>query len=969
MAPIRSSEITALITSKINIAEFYTEYFGGNFRFDKNQKCLFHEDHDPSLKIMPSGAFKCHSSACGASGGGPIKFYSLYASVSYDQAQHDMYSKYVEPLVPQNVVDSMIRRLKERPEHIERLIKERGWSKAIIDDTGLGWTEDGERLAIPVYNRYNLPICVYYYNVFNTKGYPKVQPARSKNYGMKVAVLWPNKVLMQSDDILMCAGQGDTLLALTMGFPAVTLGSESWSIRAEDLPLLKGKTVNIVYDQDKAGKLGARKIADQIMLSGITDHVKIVNLPITDEKHTDLTDWVLREDGDRKALIKAISGTEFYKPPAPTLVGSRRMALERNEKGEDVFPFIPLQDLRQEGNFRRVARFEAQVVSKATSTFRTPKVVMVRCQSPKKKCHEGKCSCPLVNEPGFECSYELNEQDPYTLRLMEETARGQDSVIREMIGINRSCSIEILTLQTHAVTKILLAPVTDYGSDVRHDFEALQIVGYFFGLNIRLNVPYLFQGWADKHHKDSSNVMMIILAEPVASTLDAFDITDSVVDMLSPFKVSTEVDLFQHLMDYYTHMGQSVTNIRQRPMGHMACDLVFHSPSAFEFCHDYVNKGSLEALLLGDPRTGKGEMAKGLHRYYEHGECVSGGSISFMNFVGGIKNLKTFRGLCWGRMVANHRSTMIVDEMANIDLDLMGNLSEIRSDAVARVDKDGLHQSAPANVGIIWISNPREDRMMYQFSFGVQAMQKLVGRPEDIARFDYVCGLASGEVPSSVINTNGRERVEHRFTKKQCHELILWIKSRKISEIQFTNSCEKYILEQAMDFGKIYTRHRVPLVQAENIRVKIARVATAIAGKTFSTDYTNTKLLVTEACAKAAVTFLHKLYESPTLSYRFYSKVRNSFDNLDEEKVRKVIMANIMGKTSLKKFCEMFLFQEQITFNDLVLWFDLDKMEAQYFLNALSQNHCLFKKYNWYGKSHAFIKLIKKMYEKEVEVE
>jgi len=66
-----------------------------------------------------------------------------------------------------------------------------------------------------------------------------------------------------------------------------------------------------------------------------------------------------------------------------------------------------------------------------------------------------------------------------------------------------------------------------------------------------------------------------------------------------------------------------------------------------------------------------------------------------------------------------------------------------------------------------------------------------------------------------------------------------------------------------------------PLIQGQNIRMKIARLAVAIAARTFSTDPTYTKVIVTKLHVQSAVEFLDYIYGLEGFGYREISDLAN----------------------------------------------------------------------------------------------
>lgn len=75
------------------------------------------------------------------------------------------------------------------------------------------------------------------------------------------------------------------------------------------------------------------------------------------------------------------------------------------------------------------------------------------------------------------------------------------------------------------------------------------------------------------------------------------------------------------------------------------------------------------------------------------------------------------------------------------------------------------------------------------------------------------------------------------------------------------------------------------MVQAENIRIKLAKIAVAIATRVYSTDETGELVMVTPAHVHAACEFIDMCYAKPSMSYDTFSDVvhtRNTIESLGE---------------------------------------------------------------------------------------
>lgn len=224
-------------------------------------------------------------------------------------------------------------------------------------------------------------------------------------------------------------------------------------------------------------------------------------------------------------------------------------------------------------------------------------------------------------------------------------------------------------------------------------------------------------------------------------------------------------------------------------------------------------------------------------------------------------------------------------------------MSDVRSSGIAKLTK--IQQEVThARTRLIWLGNPRNTRMS-EYTYGVQALSPLIGNAEDIARFDLAMSVRSGEVPSSEINkrhTTG----EPSYSSELAGMLVRWVWSRTPEQITFARGSERIIYKSAQEMGKRYVDDP-PLIQAANVRIKIARVAVALAARLFSTDAEAQRIIVLPAHVQDAVAFIDRLYDMPGFGYGERSREQRS--DAREAKVQRNRMHNYLkSKKALTKF-------------------------------------------------------------------
>ena len=949
------------ISSHINPLEFYKGEFGAGFEFGQNVICPFHKDTDPSMHVYEAGNFKCFG--CDAKGGGAVKFYELKycnGSDSWAKAMIDMHERYIGPLVSEERIAQYENNLAGDADAIERIHEARGIRYSTLKYYRCGLDEKGKMLTIPYQSPYGLWTNMAYLNVFKDtdikqRSWNLVVNKDGNKHRFDAGRVWPAGVVCSNNDVFMFEGYYDALLALSLEVAGVTIGGASQRIKGADYPLFSGKRVNIVYDKDGAGRTGAAKIAHQLARQKLGKEIRIIELP--GEDGVDFADWVLKGGGSKEKLIELVKSTEPYELPYVDSLPDMQRELVKQDKDIKILTYRKARS----DTYNEMYRMEALVVGKDTNCITLPNVVKVSCPGAGGK----NCRCVINDSPLGSCDIEIDITNPVIANFVGMSKQSFRQEMKSYLGMSARCPIDCQVVRSYSATWLYVGEPLSYeaessGEDSGDQGPALCIN------NVNANSIYVFKGYTVTHPKTGVQFPLLYEALPTATELDTFRATDAVCGLLEPFKMIGKEDLWEGFMSYYDHLSRTVTGIWGRPLTHMAADLVFFSPVSFYFQGQYIRKGSLDVVIFGDTRCGKGAISEGLHRFYEAGEVISGENCSMMNLLGGIKRESTFSGVAWGRLALRHRDTVIIDEMSGIDKDEIGRLSRIRSEGIANVDKYGHHQSANANVGILWLTNPRDSgRLLRTYNYGLEAMYSLQPKTEDLARFDYAHAVAVGEVPSSVINRSvGTKKEGCKHTTQQCNTLITWAKSRKPSEIRFTEACVNYILNMAQRLGKEYSTS-IPLLLAENVRVKMAKIAASIAARIWNHHPDDPGvLLVDERCAQTAVRLLRELYDSSIMGYRDFSKVEHRAQKVDTGKLS-VIFNTACGQSnlSMRDLCQKIIMDGQIVEKDIKLLFADDEMAAKQFLAGMKRANALVRKYQHYVKQEGFIKWLKEQIE------
>lgn len=883
--------------------------------------CPFHEDKEkPSFSFnVDTGLYKCFVPTCSAFKGGNFKqAYQFIKKEDYDDESLD---------IPEKEVLELHAKLLASKPMLSWLEEQRGISIETVKRFKLGF--DGDRLCIPVY---------WKGRVVNIRKHHGRRKAANKVISYKPGYgglrLFPEESLA-SPVVLLCEGELDTILACQLGYSALTVtgGSGSWADKFT--PLLKGKEVIVCYDIDEAGKVGAKAICNKIL--GTAGVVKNLLLPITSPATGDLTDYVVQYGATKATLDALISDLPSYTKddvakPLPVLE-TLDVELAESSRAEWV---------------GRPIRFRALVAGKQIAPFGAPKDVKFACSTVGKRpfCF----ICPIATGEG-KLSHTVPPQGVDVLRLINVTEDQQRNGIRKSAGVP-PCDrfrYEIQNVQT--VEEIRLIPEISFNSGGTGEYTVK--TAYHVGHGIKTNNVYQFEGTSVPDPATQAMTYVVPKAHQVKDTLENFKVTDDVKKALTIFQVGN-LTVAQKMDEIVKDLTYNVTKIYEREPLIKALDLVFHSVLGFSFQKKALKKGWTECLVLGDTRCGKTETITNLVEHYKAGEISSGENTSFAGLIGGLQQMgNNAWTIMWGKLPLNDRRLYVIDEISGMAVEDIGKMSGVRSSGIAEIVKVQTEKTF-SRTRLVWLGNPRSNRSLATYDAGVMAIQDLIGRPEDIARFDIACTVASGEVALTVINQSERAPVPHRYTSELCHQLVLWAWSRRADQVHITKEAEHACLEGASAMSRLYSSH-IPLVEPAEQRIKIIRLATAAACRVFSTTDGETVTVGAEH-VRYAVDLLNQLYNSPSMNYGAYSKAK-----LAEAELKDPVAMKALVVEHGAPLVEGLLAQSYYHLQDFEDIFNMEKRELKPIIATLIRNRALKKANTVYVKTPAFIQLLRKI--------
>ena len=886
----------------------------------------------PSLSISKAGPFRCHSSRCGIHGSNIVNFYMHFTQFSFKKALRRMFAQWIRPVISQKEIEKFHETLKDSPAILKYLRRHRGLNNSTLRRFMIGF--DGTRITIPIYNYWGFCVNVRKYDC---TGKMKVKiinyGQRGEGYGGVELYPISNLTADKNSDVLVCEGEWDALLAAQEGYCSVTStsGANSWPEKYD--PLMKGRSVRIAYDvndPDDAGQVGARTLASH--LSKIAKDIKVVQLPLKN-RGGDITDYFVKEQKTKANLDKLIERTPFF---------SNHQA-EREIEKPSSWVQVKLSDASLAKYYFVPIEIECLVSGKGLSPYMPPRKVKAISTNPDTGVKE-------------EFIYSINiTNNKDILRLIRCSHNQLPKALIELLGLSHERKWEFETLSTFNVEELVAIPTID-SPDQHYVLRQM----YYLGHGIETNRAYKMRGYTVPDPKTQLAIHIITEAIPAHDSIEDFRLTDEIKARLKK-KFKPRAPLDEHFMKLADWQSRNVTKIRKRADLHTAVDLVFHSPLSFNFNRETIEKGWLEALIIGDTRCGKGYVAEGLCRFYRLGESATGENCTFAGLIGGLQQAGDRWFITWGKIPLNDRRLVIIDEMSAMPLADIGRMSRIRSEGVAEIVKIQ-SEKTKARTRLIWLSNPRSGHPMSHYNNGVESISELVGASEDVSRLDFALTVATSEVPSYIINSPPEQidDADH-YSYKDFRNLILWVWSRKPEQIKFSKQATDFILRSSIVMGVKYSA-TIPLIQAENMRIKLAKMAAAVAARCFSTNKTCEKIIVKKKHVIFARKFLTAIYSKPSMGYDRYSSRVISTRGLKNERAVERLIRDMNRYQN--DFIDGMLERRQITISDIADFSGVDVNTARETTGKLVRLGCITREEQWYTKRPPFIVMLRLLKER-----
>lgn len=734
------------------------------------------------------------------------------------------------------------------------LTTRRGLTQTTIDSFQMGW--DGERITIPIYDERNELVNIRRYKWNSQDDKYKVLNYEDKfgnTYGELRIYGIENFVDNECDYVVWGEGELDRIIAEQYGFHSAcpTSGAGKW--KREWLGYFKRKKrVYLVMDNDEAGMLAVKELAPKI--SQVTK-VFIVKWPDDYKVKGDITDFFVEYQKSKEDFQALLDAAEEYGviPDVP------------DEEVDQVL----LADSSSAAYVNKRIRVPIMLSGKDAQPYICPIRIKMFCHSyseDNKQC----AGCMLATYAG-EITKDLTAKDKEILKLIRCTDAKQETEIKAWIGVPQRCCKFLYDIeQNDNIEEIRMIPKAEANFGFSKGQEYVVRNGFFLGVPLQANKRYMMYGFMYPDPNTQYATYVFDKAIPEKDVISDFEMNEEVHEQLKIFQVAEGQTIDQKMKEIHKDLERNVTYIWERQEIAISVDLVYHTCLNFYFQEQFVKRGWAEVLIIGDSGQAKTTVVERLMQHYRLGELHSGESSRRTGLVYSLQQNGKRWFLVWGALPLNDGGLITIDELSGLSEDDLAIMSDVRSSGIAR-STGVITAETTARTRCIYISNPRNGRPLNTETYGVQSVLKLFGKTEDVRRLDFAVAVASGDVSPDLVNIAISEKptVTHIYNSDLCNLRVLWAWSRRPEQIQFTPEATALILKHASEMGKKYSS-KVPLVEAADQRLKIARLSVSCACCTFSTE-DGEMLIVKPEHVEYVYGFLTDRYSTKNLSYDKFS--------------------------------------------------------------------------------------------------
>lgn len=689
------------------------------------------------------------------------------------------------------------------------------------------------------------------------------------NVGMSGNFLFPH-CAWQESWVLLVEGESDAITLRSLGYNAAsgTMGAGN--------PVPEGqwwinKRIWLWMDNDEPGK-EAQTRAAQTMRDGALD-IRLVRFPTWEgmSNHADASEYV-------QHLLAIGFGYEQIQNQITHLLQSAPSFNNESQVYEQPPIIIPFSQVLTARNMDTRVQFNAHLVSKSEVTFAVPTRIGINCPGTGyNMCN----NCIMHTQFRGNAHFTLDPRHSLSLKTIMVSEIARDKAIKIHFHIPARCEYSRVVIEesTDLGTMVLTNTLAE-GQETGTTFEdQRRHEGLVLFNDARPNIAesrdYVMSGYIRPMPQNQKSILYVDEFEPMRDMFSSFELTTEAINMMRNFV--PQISPTETLASIAADTASAYTMIRGRMDLHLLMRSVFFSLTSFNFAGDTHERGWIEALIIGDTRTGKSATFSKMASLYGSGVLVDTKMQTAVGLLGSVETsqLTGERYVVAGLFPRQDRTGPIcLDEYSYYgrerqQLSVLDHLSSTRASGVTKITK-AAHASYPSRVRMILIANPGAGRLMRDIGGnGVEIISRLISQPEDIARFDISMAVSQQDVHIDQIN-DLTPPSSPRWTQEMHRTLLAWAWSRRPEQVIWKDNAEEAVIDIANKMIGAYDA-AIPLVEPAYQRMRVAKLAVSIAVQVFSTDETSQNVEVYPEHVHAAASLFVTWYNKPAFGYDTFS--------------------------------------------------------------------------------------------------
>lgn len=751
-------------------------------------------------------------------------------------------------------------------EDLDEVAKKYNWDIKVLKKLKI-FKADTELFSIPIINNgVALSVASYFPNKKNGKW------MYSKGTHGQFIINYDNWLYDQRPTII-AEGAKDMLTLLSLGYNAISLTNGATAIPEfypnafKNLGTNESKEIYIIYDNDKAGKDGAKNLAAWLWEQKVKK-IKIIDISdICNKQGEDIWDYFNTYKQTKENLDKLILDTNWF-------AQEEYLNITQNK-----YAFKPIAEAKKKENINKVFQTDIEVVGKSTSSeWIIPESVDV------KYIFSG-----YGNKRPQTVSLEIDEKDMFGLmkpigiqkekilntKLKYYTTHKKDFVIEEF----NKTSEEYIFFYEVTQAQPLYSEVTEETGST--EYFPCYSIGKQLKENRRYRITYTITANPDGK---SDSLIIIKDATEIKLVEENFQLTKEEWNELKKFQqkenetIDEAVDRRLQEINYY--IGYDLH--KQKNLW-LTSELTFHSVYEYQSAAGEAKTGMLVTMIFGDPSMGKSHIYKYLADLYNRGYHLPANNTTEIALVGGAVTREGGQKITRSGIIATqHKGLIVMEEFTHYNK-LLLKLTDLITSGRANVTRIGGNVNYYAKLRWLFISNTTTGKKIKEEKHALVPLSKLIPTLEWYRRYDIALAVSI----DTILNNDGSMNAppdaaivkakKTDFDKSLYRLKMRWVWSRTKEHAIITDELKNYMFAYANQWTKDYGK-KVDVV-GDNQRViydKICKIAFAIATMLFSTD-DGINIKLTKEHADWAYNFLVSIYDNDVFKLKNYLKDVNKF--------------------------------------------------------------------------------------------